>query len=165
MTAIVLSKIGMHMFNIGFLQIFAGAFVAGGGDQSTLVDLITCFGLLAVYTYIMIEVVNFCYSAIIQIPDKIMRWIGTPQDMMGQQAQAALGAVGSQAAAMSQQVGGSFNQSSGTLGQAGQMRNPSMKDPRKGNENSLVEGFKAPSSGGKAGGSGGGGSDSGGAAK
>lgn len=51
---------------------------------------------LTMYSMIMIEVVNQCFSAIHQVPDMVLRWIGGPteQSQAAQHAQAIKGAVG-----------------------------------------------------------------------
>lgn len=61
--------------------------------------------VLTLYGMIMLEVVNQCFSAIHQVPDMVLRWIGGPvqQDQSAQHAQAIKGALsqtGQQAGSM-----------------------------------------------------------------
>ena len=72
-----------------------------------LVMYIGAVGLLAVYTYIAIDVINLAYSTIYAVPDKVMRWIGGPQEH-------------SMAAQMVQEVKGGVQQSTGSAAQGAQ---------------------------------------------
>ena len=120
LVAIVLSKIGIEIFSVGFLQVFAGAFVNGSAADGTpaVADLIGCFGFLFVYAYVMIELITFCYSSVVQIPDRITRWLGAPEDMQAHEVQKVLGAVGGQAGQLAQETSGTVSGGSGSLGGA-----------------------------------------------
>lgn len=84
--------------------------VHGHFTGNMISDAILVPVVLTVYAMIMIEVVNQCFSAIHQVPDMVLRWIGGPvqQDQSAQHVQAIKGAVssaGSQASQAMSDVG------------------------------------------------------------
>lgn len=88
---IILTYISMRIFNQGFLYILAnylqgfGVNIGSTDISSTLSMYVGVLGMLIVYTYAAMSVVDQCFSLIYQLPDKIMRWIGGPPE----QSQAA----------------------------------------------------------------------------
>ena len=42
-----------------------------------------CVFIILIYVYILISVIEQSYSLIYQVPDRILRWIGGPQDSSG----------------------------------------------------------------------------------
>lgn len=88
---IILTYISMRIFNLGFLHVLSNYVATFGADASsaspsvTLSMYVGILGMLIVYTYAAMSVVDQCFSLIYQLPEKIMRWIGGPQE----QSQAA----------------------------------------------------------------------------
>lgn len=85
---ITILYIGMKLVNFGFLYVIADFFgSASHYVEQTKADtigrtikLIGCVAIFFIYTYVCLTVVTQCLSLIYQIPDRIMRWIGGPQD-------------------------------------------------------------------------------------
>ncbi|MEC8882534.1 MAG: DotA/TraY family protein [Pseudomonadota bacterium] len=91
--AISISQSIMTLVNSGFLYVVSDYYnntMAVGGSGSNVgstynkVVIISTLGLLLVYTYICYSILEMCYGLISQIPDRILRWIGGPE----QQSQA-----------------------------------------------------------------------------
>ena len=91
--AISVSQAIMTMVNTGFLYVVSdyynntmsvGASGTNVGSTYSKVVIISTLGLLLVYTYISYSILEMCYGLISQIPDRILRWIGGPE----QQSQA-----------------------------------------------------------------------------
>ena len=78
-TAISLSYVAMRLLNISFAVLFIQAFDAIGGN-STGSMVLGGTSIMIVYTYCCIAILSQTFSLIYQIPDKVMRWIGMPQD-------------------------------------------------------------------------------------
>ena len=78
-SAISLSYVAMRLLNISFSVLFIQAFDAIGGN-STGSMILGGTSVMIVYTYCCIAILSQTFSLIYQIPDKIMRWIGMPQD-------------------------------------------------------------------------------------
>lgn len=86
---------------------FDGAYSALAGNTSKVLggqftgnpisDVLCVPIILTLYSMIMLEVVNQCFSAIHQVPNMVLRWIGGPQEpsTATQHAQAIKGALGS----------------------------------------------------------------------
>lgn len=91
--AIILAYVAMEMLNVGFLQMIINYL-----DQTSSSDLsvqgttsmIGFCGVLIIYVYITISVINQAFSLIYQVPEKLLRWIGgapeanTTAQMMGE---------------------------------------------------------------------------------
>lgn len=94
--------------------------VHGQFTGNMISDAILVPVVLTIYSMIMIEVVNQCFSAIHQVPDMVLRWIGGPvqQDQSAQHAQAIKGAV-SAAGQQGSQAMGEVGKSMMGIGQAG----------------------------------------------
>lgn len=116
--AMTISYIALGMFNLGFLQVIDGMLSTNSADEVAIANLISFFGILMVYTYTIIEVINFCYGLIIQIPDKIMRWVGGPADNQAQQIQQILGQVGGQTGQAAQAGAQGVGSAAGTASSA-----------------------------------------------
>ncbi len=72
LTATVLLRVAVGLLNLGFS-------VAGSAlqpDDAGMGSLFIKWGALIVYTMIIIRLINFAYSLIHHVPDKIMKWIG-----------------------------------------------------------------------------------------
>ena len=91
--AISVSQAIMNLVNTGFLFVtsdYFGTTMAGGGAGTNVgsvygkVVAVSTIGLLLVYTYICYSILEMCYGLISGIPDRILRWIGGPE----QQSQA-----------------------------------------------------------------------------
>jgi hypothetical protein len=78
-SAISLSYVAMRLLNISFSVIFIQAFDAIGGN-STGSMVLGGTSIMIIYTYCCIAILSQTFSLIYQIPDKVMRWIGMPQD-------------------------------------------------------------------------------------
>ncbi|MAV28387.1 MAG: hypothetical protein CMF43_01105 [Legionellales bacterium] len=92
-SAMAIAKPTMDLVNTGFLFVtsdYFGTTMAGGGAGSNVgsaygkVVAVSTLGLLMVYTYICYSILEMCYGLISGIPDRLLRWIGGPE----QQSQA-----------------------------------------------------------------------------
>jgi conjugal transfer/type IV secretion protein DotA/TraY len=83
--AISLSYVAMRLLNISFAVLFIQAFDAIEGNSAGS-KLLGGTSLMIVYTYCCIAILSQTFSLIYQIPDKIMRWIGMPQDQTSSSA-------------------------------------------------------------------------------
>ena len=77
--SIALIFVAMEIFNIGFLSVIVNYMsnisnIASDGERATV--MIGFCGLLLVYGYIALNVVNQCFSLIYLVPEKLLRWIG-----------------------------------------------------------------------------------------
>ncbi len=84
----------------GIWTVLAGGpqnMVAGTFTGNDIADAICVPITLVLYAMIMLEVTNQCFSAIHQIPDMVLRWVGSPgqQDQSAQHVQAIKGAMSS----------------------------------------------------------------------
>lgn len=114
--AISLSQVALKLVNYGFLYVLLDYFtnMTGtdisviGGDMQTKVVLMCTIGLFIVYSFITYSVLEMSFSLIYQIPDRILRWIGGPE----QQSDAGTMAksVGSQTKQMAQEGAGAAGQ-------------------------------------------------------
>jgi conjugal transfer/type IV secretion protein DotA/TraY len=102
--AIMMLFVAFELFNQSFLYLISTAQIVSvtdttGKTHTEFVQIGILLSLLMVYTYSLLAVVNYCFSLVYHIPDKIMRWIGGPQDqsrveqMMGQVKQESQGAA------------------------------------------------------------------------
>jgi hypothetical protein len=94
--AILTSQVIFKIFNIAFaavaVQVIADA-MTNNANQVNLMLGIVVGGTLLVYVYAMISIIEQSYALIYQVPDRILRWVGGPQDqsMVGQLAEQAKG--------------------------------------------------------------------------
>jgi hypothetical protein len=77
--SIALIFVAMEIFNIGFLSVIVNYMsnisnISSDGERATI--MIGFCGLLLVYGYIALNVVNQCFSLIYLVPEKLLRWIG-----------------------------------------------------------------------------------------
>ena len=111
--SIQLASITVKLFNHGFqfvtsnfLSTFMGA-NQGSDGMSIIIQSIGLIGLVMVYAYVLMTILEQAYSLIYQIPDKILRWIGGPQESAGSVKQ------------MVDQIKGQISQMGDSVGQAG----------------------------------------------
>lgn len=124
--AISVAQAIMTLVNTGFLYVVhdffnnmnSGAAGSGVGSTYNKVVMISTIGLLLVYTYICYSILEMCYGLISQIPDRILRWIGGPE----QQNQAA-----QMAGKIKQDVSGAA--SKGSEGAGAATRAPQVEGP------------------------------------
>ncbi len=106
--AISLSHAVMNLINNGFLFVMLDFFNtlnstnANSGTIGSKVTMICTLGLFLVYSYVVFQVLDMCYGLIYQIPDKILRWIGGPQDNTGQMVASAVSQIKGQTSQMAQ---------------------------------------------------------------
>jgi conjugal transfer/type IV secretion protein DotA/TraY len=100
-TAIMLLYIAVSMFNESYLYVISDMLIVvkqNASDSAQIIVRWTSFvGMIIIYVYVMMSIVDQCFSLIYVIPDKIMRWIGGPSEQ-------------SQVAQMMQQVKGGTEQ-------------------------------------------------------
>lgn len=94
--AIVVSQVLVKLFNLGFIVGVIPVFESAGDNLSTQ-GIVLC-GTLLVYLYILMNIIEQSYSLIYVIPEKILRWVGGPQDQTG------IGQLAEQAKGESQQA-------------------------------------------------------------
>ncbi len=85
--SIQLASIAVKLFNHGFLYV-ATSFMSGFmetqvGGYGIVIRSVGFIGLVMVYAYVLMTILEQAYSLIYQIPDKILRWIGGPQESAG----------------------------------------------------------------------------------
>ena len=111
--SIQLASITIKLFNHGFLFVasnFLSTFMdntSGADGYSLIIQSIGFIGLVMVYAYVLMTILEQAYSLIYQIPDKILRWIGGPQESAGSVKQ------------MVDQIKGQISQMGQSVGQAG----------------------------------------------
>ena len=93
--AITLVYLMMQFLNYGFVYTANPLLQAAAVDSAASFNMIAIVGILLVYAYVAIEVINQCFGMIFQVPDKIMRWIGGPQEQsnVSQMMQSVKGGV------------------------------------------------------------------------
>jgi conjugal transfer/type IV secretion protein DotA/TraY len=85
-TAILLINIAMSLLNYGFIGIFASYLaktVSMSDTDQSITKLIGSLGVLIVYTYAVINIVDQVFGLIYQVPEKILRWIGAAPEQSG----------------------------------------------------------------------------------
>ena len=75
-----------------------------GGNYGLIMQNIGFVGLVLVYAYVLMTILEQVYGLIYQVPDKILRWIGGPQDSAGSVSQ-MVNQIKSQISSMGQSVG------------------------------------------------------------
>ncbi|MDB2592983.1 DotA/TraY family protein [Gammaproteobacteria bacterium] len=85
-TAILLINIAMNLLNYGFVGIFSSylshSLSLSGTDQN-MIKLVGSLGVLIVYAYAVINIVDQVFGLIYQVPEKILRWIGAAPEQSG----------------------------------------------------------------------------------
>ena len=115
--AIIVSQILLKLVNVGFATTAVGVLTtAKGGDPSALGA--TAAGVLIVYIYIVMSVIEQSYSLIYQIPERILKWVGGPQDQTG------IGQLAEQVKGETQQAAGQAAQGAGQS-----LQGPSIQGP------------------------------------
>lgn len=107
--AIVVSQILIKLFHLGFLTVtvtILGEAISNNSDALTELGVVVS-GILLVYVYILISVIEQSFSLIYVIPEKILRWIGGPQEQSG------IGQLAEQVKGETQQAAGQAAQGAG----------------------------------------------------
>jgi defect-in-organelle-trafficking protein DotA len=93
--AITLTYLMMQFLNYGFVYTANPLLETASSNSTASFNMISIVGILLVYAYVAIEVINQCFSMIFQVPDKILRWIGGPQEQsnVSQMMQSVKGGV------------------------------------------------------------------------
>lgn len=92
--AIVVAQVVFKLFNMSFAFVAISLYATQVEQESSMVVLgMISAGIILVYVYAMLSVIEQSYSLIYQVPDRILRWIGGPPDqsMAGQLAEQAKG--------------------------------------------------------------------------
>lgn len=149
--SIILSYIVLEVLNIGYGHIVSAVFFSSEpvmtGKYVKVNDMIRSVAVIMLYPFIVLPIINQCFSLIYVIPEKIMRWIGMHPDA-GQEAQMlenVKGQVQQQAEAGSRGAGASLERGGSATGGGG-VRHPSFPKA-KGNGNGANT---APAAGGPA---------------
>lgn len=85
LAGIVLSAIALQLLDYGFLGLMGDfldptkSILHFGGDYQNA-TMAGTVGLMVVYTFTAMTLINLAYGTIHQVPDRIMRWIGGPQE-------------------------------------------------------------------------------------
>jgi hypothetical protein len=111
-TAIMLLYVAYELFNYSFLYLISSSF-SSVTDSTRFVQMVTLLSLFMVYVYSLLSVVNYCFSLVYHIPDKIMRWIGGPQD------QSKVEQMMGKAQGEAQQMGGKLGEAAGGAASSG----------------------------------------------
>lgn len=75
--ALTLSYIAMHLVNYGFLMVLVNFLTYTlSGDADDVIQLIGTVGVLFVYVFTMIDIINHVFSLTYLVPQKLLRWIG-----------------------------------------------------------------------------------------
>ncbi len=117
--AIIVSQVLVKLFHLGFLMVTLDIFKSTGSADPLSTQAVVLCGVLLVYIYILMNIIEQSYSLIYVIPEKILRWIGGPQDQTG------IGQLADQAKGESQQAA----QQAGS-GAAASTSGPSMDAPQ-----------------------------------
>lgn len=104
--AMNLAQIAVQLLDYSFLFVFSNISASSNGSIGAIASGVIFMGAMVVYVYVLMMVIDQAYSLIYQVPDKILRWIGGPQDT-------------SSAAQMANQVKGQVQQIGGKAGDAG----------------------------------------------
>ncbi|MEC8063856.1 MAG: DotA/TraY family protein [Pseudomonadota bacterium] len=106
--AISISQTAMSLINNGFLFVMLDFFTtidstnSATGSIGQKVIMICTLGLFIVYSYVVFQILDMSYGLIVQIPDRILRWIGGPQDQTAQMVQGAVSQIKGQTGQMAQ---------------------------------------------------------------
>ena len=83
--AIIASQILVKLFHLSFGAVAFSLLVEGppGSDEPITGMAVVAGGVLLVYVYVLMSVIEQSFSLIYVIPERILRWIGGPQDQTG----------------------------------------------------------------------------------
>jgi defect in organelle trafficking protein DotA len=73
---IILSYVGISVFNRGF-SIASQYLTEYNGD---IFSIVYQLAMMAIYTAAILAIVNRCFAMIYEVPNKVLRWIGGPQE-------------------------------------------------------------------------------------
>lgn len=128
-----------------------GSFASHSLTGSPIVDCLLIPVIIMMYSMIMLEVVNQCFSAIHQVPDMVLRWIGGPvqQSDAAQRAQSIKGeinSVGQQMAKAGNELGSSASGFGMVLGGLSEVPSKGLdgKKPEREAQKNNPDGSKAP---------------------
>jgi len=94
--AIILAYVSMEMLNSGFISVminYLNTQISTDGSLTAQTALVGFCGILLVYVYTALSVINQAFSMVYQVPDKLLRWIGgaPEQSSVGQMLQEVKG--------------------------------------------------------------------------
>lgn len=116
--AIIVSQILVGLFHLSFSSLTVAALLStksSSGDVLTGQAVVAC-GILLIYIYVLMSVIEQSYSLIYVIPERILRWVGGPQDQSG---------VGQ----LAEQAKGETQQAAGQAASGAQVSGPSVGAP------------------------------------
>lgn len=117
LTGMVLSFVALRVLNSGFFYMASNVLRLGGGLALPFIFV----AVIVVYVSLVVSLVNQAYSLIYVIPDRVMRWIGGPQDQTGigkEALQAAGGAVKEAGGTLSKGMEGGIGGAKGAMDSA-----------------------------------------------
>lgn len=85
-TAIFLLKEAMVFVNTGFLTLLTNTFnndLFGVSGNAIIINNVIIVGVLVIYVYIIMAIINQVFSLIYQVPEKLLRWIGSAPENTG----------------------------------------------------------------------------------
>lgn len=100
-----------------FIKLTFQSFLASTASQGSLPFVFMASGILVLYVYSIIVIVEQCYAIIYVVPDQILKWIGGPLDSAGSAISQAVRQASSGLATQSQNA--SQGMSSGSQGAMG----------------------------------------------
>lgn len=113
-TGMVLSYIGVDVLNLGFAQII-GDVITKPGDSGTL-KLIKQVGVMSIYTFTMVSLINMCFSTIYLLYSEAMRIAGISAPATGLEERQLESVKGSTTQVAESGAGGMKESSSGMKG-------------------------------------------------
>lgn len=78
--AMNLAQVAVQLLDYGFLFVFTDISNMNNSSSDALTNGFIVLGAMVVYCYVLMTIIDQAYSLIYQVPDKILRWIGGPQD-------------------------------------------------------------------------------------
>lgn len=134
---IILSYVSIWLLNVGFLQFLLGGVSGGAGSFMTLEaksPLGLLFGLpfvLIIYVSLVIIILDYCFSLINVVPDKVLRWLGGQVEGVAGEA----GKMAGQAKSAGQSAAkGASDSAKDLLGKQGQKEDKTSEGEAKGNK-------------------------------
>ena len=119
--AIIVSQVLVKLFHLGFVMVSLDIFKSMSSNDLLSTQAVVLCGVLLVYIYILMNIIEQSYSLIYVIPEKILRWIGGPQDQTG------IGQLADQAKGESQQAAQQAGSGAAASTTAPQMQAPETK--------------------------------------
>jgi len=101
------------LFSLSMLVFVRSVFVSMPGNQYALPLLFVLSGIVVLYAYSVLVIVEQCYAMIYVIPDQILKWIGGPLDSAGGAIGSALRNVSSGLSQQAAKASQGISQSSG----------------------------------------------------